>query len=713
MMRNTKIYLVVLVLVLSMVFTNTQAELVGRWRFDEGSGTIAYDSSGQGNDGTLVGGATWVTGRFGGGLELDGTSGYVSVPDFELTTDSITFAIWLSGWKGGDWAPLISSRVVGQCEMIFGNDDTLRYVWNNDSAATWGWTGGPVIPEDTWTMLAVTIDPERAVAYVYTDDEGLTQSVNAIAHIEETVGALQIGWSYDARFVRGIIDEAQVYDHALTEDEIMAVVKGEGLPHAFSPDPADGSLHMDTWVTLSWRPGDYALSHDVYMSDDYDEVSSATPDSDVFRGNQITTFFVAGFPGFPYPDGLVPGTTYYWRIDEVNESNSESPWKGDVWSFSIPPKTAYDPNPADGTEVADPNSVTLSWTPGFGAILHTVCFGDDYDQVNDAASGITAGAASYSPGPLERRKIYYWRVDEFDAIETYKGDVWSFTTPGAVGNPQPAHNAADVPLNAILTWTPADSAASHEFYFGTDKETVRNANSGSPEYKGSQALGAESYDPGLLEADTTYYWRVDEVDGQGNVLTGPLWIFTTGSFLLVDDFENYTDDDTAGKAIWQTWIDGFGVPDNGAQVGYLMPPYAEQTIVHGGSQSMPLLYTNDAGVTNSEASMTLSTTRDWTRANVAELSLWFQGSSGSAAEPLYVAVSDSSGSPAVVAYDDPSAATIRSWTQWRVPLQAFANQGINLGNVNQIAIGLGTKAGGAAHGGVGTIYIDDIRLYQP
>jgi len=713
MMRNTKIYLVVLVLVLNMVFTNTQAELVGRWRFDEGSGTIAYDSSGQGNDGTLVGGATWVTGRFGGGLELDGTSGYVSVPDFELTTDSITFAIWLNGWKGGDWAPLISSRVVGQCEMIFGDDDTLRYVWNNDSAATWGWTGGPVIPEDTWTMLAVTIDPERAVAYVYTDDEGLTQSVNAIAHIEETVGALQIGWSYDARFVRGIIDEAQVYDHALTEDEIMAVVKGEGLPHAFSPDPADGSLHMDTWVTLSWRPGDYAVSHDVYMSDDYDEVSSATPDSDVFRGNQITTFFVAGFPGFPYPDGLVPGTTYYWRIDEVNESNSESPWKGDVWSFSIPPKTAYDPNPADGTEVADPNSVTLSWTPGFGAILHTVCFGDDYDQVNDAASGITAGAASYSPGPLERRKIYYWRVDEFDAIETYKGDVWSFTTPGAVGNPQPAHNAADVPLNAILTWTPADSAALHEFYFGTDKETVRNANSGSPEYKGSQALGAESYDPGLLEANTTYYWRVDEVDGQGNVLTGPLWIFTTGSFLLVDDFENYTDDDTAGKAIWQTWIDGFGLADNGAQVGYLMPPYAEQTIVHGGSQSMPLLYTNEAGVTNSEVSMTLTAPRDWTEGSVSELSLWFRGDSGNAAEPLYVAVSNSSGTPAVVAYDDPSAATIRSWTQWLVPLQAFADQGINLADVDKIGIGLGTKAGMAAPGGSGTIYIDDIRLCQP
>jgi hypothetical protein len=67
----------------------------------------------------------------------------------------------------------------------------------------------------------------------------------------------------------------------------------------------------------------------------------------------------------------------------------------------------------------------------------------------------------------------------------------------------------------------------------------------------------------------------------------------------------------------------------------------------------------------------------------------------------------------VAAYDDPSAATIRTWTQWRVPLQAFADQGIDLSDVDTIAIGLGTKAGVAAPGGLGTIYIDDIRLCQP
>ena len=487
---------------------------------------------------------------------------------------------------------------------------------------------------------------------------------------------------------------------------------GKGNPIARSPDPKDGALHEDTWITLSWKAGAFAVSHDVYLGGDYDTVSNATPDSDVFQGNQGETFIVAGFPGFPYPEGLVPGTTYYWRIDEVNEADPNSPWKGDVWSFLIPPKTAYNPDPADGAQFVGPDDVTLSWTPGYGTKLHTVYFGDDYDQVNNATAGMMSGVASYKPGALELEEVYYWRVDEFDAIETHKGDVWSFTTPGAVGNPQPAYGATDVGMNATLSWTAADSAASHQLYFGTDKEAVRTATAGSPEDKGSKALGAESHDPGLLDADAIYYWRVDEVDAQGNTAKGPIWAFTTGAFLVVDDFEAYTDDDAAGEAIWQTWIDGFGVADNGAQVGYLVPPYCEQSIVHGGSQSMPLLYVNEAGVTNSEGSLTLTAPRDWTQAGVAELSLWFRGGSDNALNPLFVAVANSAGTPAVVAHEDTGAAAIRSWTEWRIALQTFADQGISLGNVDKIAIGLGSK-GGAAVGGSGTMYIDDIRLYRP
>jgi hypothetical protein len=515
-----------------------------------------------------------------------------------------------------------------------------------------------------------------------------------------------------ADYLQGVLDEAVVFDRALTDAEIFAHASTTFPITATDPQPENGATHADTWVNLSWTAGSTAASHDVYLGDDYQTVAEASPDSDVFRGNQTATSYIAGFPGYAYPDGLVPGTTYYWRIDEV-EADGMTKHKGDVWSFSIPPKTAYDPAPADGAGFVGPDNVTLRWTPGFGAKLHTVYFGDDFDALSSATGGVSTAPASYKPGSLQGEKVYYWRVDEFDGVGTYKGDVWSFTTPGAVANPQPAYGAADVQMNVILSWSPADSAASHQLYFGTDKGAVRDADAGSPEYKGSRALGAESYDPSLLDADTTYYWRVDEVDGQGNVSIGPLWIFTTGAFLLVDNFERYTDDDAVGQAIWQTWVDGFGIPDNGAQVGYLVPPYCEQTIVHGGSQSMPLLYANEGGVTNSEASLTLTAPRNWTQAAVAELSLWLRGASGNAAEPLYVAVSNSAGAPAIVAYEDSDAATKTFWEQWRISLQAFSDQDINLANVDKIAIGLGSKADMAVVGGSGTMYIDDIRLSQP
>jgi len=88
------------------------------------------------------------------------------------------------------------------------------------------------------------------------------------------------------------------------------------------------------------------------------------------------------------------------------------------------------------------------------------------------------------------------------------------------------------------------------------------------------------------------------------------------------------------------------------------------------------------------------------------------GINSNAPEPLYVSVSNSTGPAAVVAHDDPVAATIDSWTEWVIPLQTFADQGINLADVDKIAIGLGTESGAAAPGGSGTMYFDDVRLYR-
>jgi hypothetical protein len=89
------------------------------------------------------------------------------------------------------------------------------------------------------------------------------------------------------------------------------------------------------------------------------------------------------------------------------------------------------------------------------------------------------------------------------------------------------------------------------------------------------------------------------------------------------------------------------------------------------------------------------------------------GITSNAAEPLYVAVSNAAGQPAVVVHLNPAAATLSTWTEWVIPLQKFADQGINLANVDKFAIGLGTRGNMTTPGGSGKMYIDDIRLYRP
>ncbi|MHC4147024.1 MAG: LamG domain-containing protein, partial [Planctomycetota bacterium] len=487
------------VLVLGMVLTSAaEADLVGWWRLDEGSGTTAMDSSAGGNDGTFSGSPQWVSGKAGGALEFDGGD-FVDVPGVaNINPEAITLMTWVN------FSAVDVASMERQDYLSRGDDYAFSlHEWNANglihgivtSAGDWSVVGGSTAVEiDTWYHTALTYDPGTQMLILYLDGE-VDGELSVPAGLEHRLGgSLTIG-TYNGRDLLGRLDDIKIFDHAMSQGEIKGEMTGEGFPYAFGPDPADGAILADTWVNLSWRAGDFAVSHDVYLGDNSDDVNDGT--GDTFRGNQGTTFLVAGFPGFPYPDGLVPGTTYYWRIDEVNEAEPNSPWKGTIWSFSIPPKTAYEPVPADGTDSVALDT-ELSWTAGFGTRLHTVYFGDDFDAVSNAVGGPPQAATSFTPASLEGEKVYYWRVDEFDALETHKGEIWSFATPGAIANPQPANGAVDVQMIATLSWTPADNAASHELYFGADADAVKNATTASPEYIGPRALGAESYDPGGL-----------------------------------------------------------------------------------------------------------------------------------------------------------------------------------------------------------------------
>ncbi len=859
-------------------------------------------------------------------MQFDSIDDYIEVPA-SASLDGITNEITLTAWVNisiGTRQTMLDRFLCGAVnERSFEFDiDTTGEV--NFSLCGDGSVGDSVwlksvgvVSSDTWTHLAATSDGTTMKIYI----NGVPDLNTGIppSGIHVSAANLNIGrWLYSSPNdwyypFNGKLDEVRIYNRALSESEIKKLA---ALPNASNPSPADGALYSDIWVTLGWAPGAYAVSHDVYLGDNFEDVNDGT--GDTFRGNQGGTFLVAGFLGYPYPDGLTPGTTYYWRIDEVNEAEPNSPWKGDIWSFSIPPKTAYSPEPVDSAQFVDLN-VVLNWTAGFGAKLHTVYIGEDFDTVNKAAGGTPIGLVSYAPGPLKLAKTYYWRVDESDGTDTYKGDVWSFTTEGAVSGPNPSNGDVGINPTQILTWDAGAVAASHEVYFGADADAVANATTASPEYKGPKTLGEESYDPGMLLLETTYYWRIDEVNGVNpdSPWAGNVWSFTTGDFFVIDDFEIY---DANDNQIWYSWHDGlgYGTPGTadyfagngtGAAVGdETTASYTEEAIVHGGGQSMPLAYDNNKqGYSKySEVELTLSAVRDWTEDGVTELSLWFRGNPASvgsfveapfgtytmtaagadiwnaadefhyaykmltgvgsieaqvlsvdetnawakagvmiretlepgskfaavyitpgngcrfqsrvdadaaatsdssvvtpeqtaitapywvkierdvagnfrgyysangsawqqmswnpqsismgsnvyvglaltghstgvtceakfsgvqiagtvgpqwanqdigitsnAAEPLYVALSNSVGTPAVVVNDDPAAATIDTWTEWVIPLQSFADQGINLTNVDKIAIGLGTQGNTTIPGGSGKMYIDDISLYRP
>jgi hypothetical protein len=1042
-------------------------DLAAYWKFDEGSGTTAFDSSGNGNNGVFVGDPQWVAGKFGGALEFNGDD-YVNCgngPSLQIQ-DEITITFWFKVQAfSNTWEAFLAKSDGAYRASRSGGTGNATHMGASGTSVGGGngyFDGTIIVTGGQWHHYAATYDGTAGKIYI---DGVLDVTSPGTGRINLTSSDLYIGENSGAtgRLLHGIMDEVRIYSRALTETEIQDVMAGAGAeyPYASAPGPADGSLHADTWVSLSWRAGDFAVSHDVYFGENFDDVNDATHESETFQGNQplASIYFVAGFPGFAYPDGLVNGTTYYWRIDEVNEADPNSPWKGPVWSFTIPPKKAYNASPANGSKFIDPEATTLTWTAGFGAKLHFVYFGDDYDTVANATGGPLQALATYNPGPLELNKTYYWRVDESDGANTYTGDVWSFTTakegggvkgqyyngmnfenlvltridpqinfnwgdPGSpdpkVGNdsfsarwtgeveaaftetytfytnsddgarlwingvqlvdswidqsatehsgkidlvagttyslimeyyengggavaelrwsspstpkqlipqaalslpvrasaPSPSSGATGTKLTPILKWNPGDYAVSNEVYFGTDANAVRNADKSSPEYKGTKALGDESYDPGKLAWFTTYYWRVDEVNAVNpdSPWVGNVWSFTTGDFILIDDFEDYN---ASENQIWYSWKDGLGYgapgtdpyyPGNGtgAAVGdETTASYTEETIVHGGHKSMPLAYDNNKqGYSKySETELTLTDARDWTEEGVAELSLWFRGypastgsfvegpagtftmtASGSDiwavngveadefhfaykmlsgagsitakvvsvdntnvwakagvmiretlnpdsahammvvtpgsgisfqrrpgtgatsvdtttagitapywvkierdlsgnftassstngttwtmqgvfeniqmsanvyiglavtahdptltcqavfsnvtttgnvtgqwadqdigiisndAEPLYVALSNTTGNPAVVVNDDPAAAQVSTWTEWVIPLSAFGDQGINLTNIDSIAIGLGSRGNMTVPGGSGKIFIDDIRLYRP
>ncbi|MHC4597301.1 MAG: hypothetical protein ACYS19_20440, partial [Planctomycetota bacterium] len=277
-------------------------------------------------------------------------------------------------------------------------------------------------------------------------------------------------------------------------------------------------------------------------------------------------------------------------------------------------------------------------------------------------------------------------------------EVRFFHIPVQARKPYPDSGATDVDVDVVLGWRAGREAVTHDVYLSTDEQAVIDGT------VSATTVTETSHGPLSVDLAQTYYWKINEVNMAETPTTweGDLWNFATREFLVVDDFESYNDldpTDPESRRIFNVWKDGYEVPTNGSLVGYESPPFCEQTIVHGGDQSMPLFYDNAGGAAYSEAELSLSPAQDWTKSGIRSLVLYFHGDAGNTGGQLYVKINN-----AKILFDGSPAAISRPfWTQWNIDL---ATAGTNLAAVNTLSIGID----GA--GVQGVLYVDDIRLYR-
>ncbi len=313
---------------------------------------------------------------------------------------------------GEDWISIDYFPIWNCGNFLWQADDNVR----NEAK---GCNNGKRWNLDPWLQL------ERAgsVFHVRTSKDGVTwtemscspKTRNDLAGIPLQVGLRHATYSTASGYV------------AFDDFRLEVIIKYK----AYNPTPADKAANV-TVSKLTWKPGDYAARHDVYLGTSLADVNNATTaTAGIYKGRQDPNSFTVA--------DLTPGVTYYWRIDEVNETHPDKVWKGDVWSFTPISMVAWNPSPADDAECVL-TSASLTWSAGATAFLHEVYLGTDEAAVGAATSTNAMGTTykkqvttTYKPSALAANTTYFWRVDEADKSNVkYKGAVWSFKTLGDI-----------------------------------------------------------------------------------------------------------------------------------------------------------------------------------------------------------------------------------------------------------------------------------------
>jgi len=691
--RSIVLYVCVLAWVLLFLSAVQAADptLIGWWPFDEESGTIAYDASDYGNDGTLSENVSWVPdgGYHGGAVLYDGTNtAHVEISAAEMSATAGTVMIWGK----------ISDPLVSQTQYFFGH--TTQPSYNNriqlymDTDTTdldlglggshTARTGIATLDLETWYHLALTWD--SGVYFVYVNgEEAATGSYSALTDIH-TIAWIGNDGNPDSQGTEafaGMLDEARLYNRAVSQDEVQTAMEtGLEFTSASTPLPLDGATDVLRDITLSWTAGAFAATHDVYFGTSFDDVDAASADDPMGvllrQGQTDVTCDIDGLLEF--------GTTYYWRVDEVNAAPDFTVFKGAVWSFTTEPfayavqdiiattnavsKDGQGPeNTVNGSGLNENDEHSANqpemWTAAAGdetpyiqfefdrlykmhemlvwnhnlafemflgiglkdVTIETSTDGVEWTVLGDAVLAQAPGSPTYTPNstvPLDGVAAKFVRLSINSA----------YGTSGQIGLSEvrflylPVHAREPQPVDGAAD---VDVAATLSWRPGREAVTHELYLGADPNALDMVGTSTEvGYDPGSLDFGATYYWQVVEVNEAEATPAwdSDLWSFSTMEYAQLDGFEDYDDDPDAGTTIWQTWIDGLDDADNGRSiVGYDKSPFAEQAIVYNGAQSMPLEYRNADSPYFSEAERTWATGQDWATGSPEVLRFYVRGSS--------------------------------------------------------------------------------------
>jgi hypothetical protein len=573
-------------------------------------------------------------------------------------------------------------------------------------------------------------------------------------------------------FFEGQIDEIHIYNRALEPPEVEQLMLRD-IEVASNPAPFDGESDVDREVVLNWKPGVTASQHDVFFGSNADDVDSATATADpcsVYMGRQVSNTYAAGRLDFGRtyywrvdeiaPDKTIKGKTWRFSVEPFAHGLAAERITATASSSSTDaegPERTIDASglSGDGLHGTKETTMWLSRDTGTSGawiqyefdstyLLHemlvwnynsmmepfvglgvkdvtidTTANGSDWAALGQShqfaqAPGVAGYAANTAVDlgdvPLQGVRLNIASNWGGFLLQYGLSEVRFTLIPLSARVPNPASGSTGLDTDVTLSWRKGRQAAVHDVYLSPDEQAVID------ETALVATVSETSYGTGELDLGVTYYWKVNETNEVEDpaLWAGDVWNFTVVEYLVVDDFESYNDfnpDDPNSNRIFNTWIDGYEIPTNGALVGYAEAPFAEQTIVHEGNQSLPLHYDNTITAITSEAGRTWDTPQDWTANSIKELSVMVRGQETNNPDVLYVGIQDAAGKKAVLYHPGGADVVVAtSWTEWATNLQDAAAQGVDLTRVKTLYLGVGDQ-NNPTQRGAGLVYIDDIRVY--